>query len=276
MTEHALVTGILLVLLFFAGTYVAAAIGIVAFTLLTVFTDRPMLAISGIITWNTNTTEVLLAIPFFVLAGEFLTKAGLTDRLYRALSQWLNPIPGGLLHTNIVASAVFASMCHSSAATTAAISTIAVPHFRSRGYDERAMLGSVVAGGTLGVLIPPSVPMIVYSVLAEESIGRLYFAAIIPGALMTAAFMLVILIFAKIRPQIAPKEQLGSRRERLWAMLNLLPIGTLVLVILGTMYFGLATPTEAASLGCVGSLCLALSSGNFTWEKLISCFLSMS
>ena len=276
MTEHALVTGILLVVLFFAGTYVAAAIGIVALTLLTVFTDRPMWAISGIITWNTNTTEVLLAIPFFVLAGEFLTKSGLTDRLYRSLSQWLNPIPGGLLHTNIVASAVFASMCHSSAATTAAISTIAVPHFRSRGYDERAMLGSVVAGGTLGVLIPPSVPMIVYSVLAEESVGRLYFAAIVPGALMIAAFMLVILILAKIRPQIAPKEKLGSRRERMWAMLNLMPIGTLVLVILGTMYFGLATPTEAASLGCVGSLGLALLSRNFTWEKLADCFLSMS
>jgi tripartite ATP-independent transporter DctM subunit len=235
-----------------------------------------MWAITGIIAWNVNTTEVLLAIPFFVLAGELLTSCGITERVYKGLSQWLNPIPGGLLHTNIAASAIFASMCHSSAATTAAISTIALPHFRARRYDERLMLGSIVAGGTLGVLIPPSVPMIVYAVLAEESIGRLYFAGIFPGIMMTLAFMAVIYMSAKIRPGIAPKETLGNRRERFLALISLLPVTFLVLLVLGTMYFGVATPTEAASIGCVGSLILALLSGNFSFEKLIGCFLSMS
>jgi C4-dicarboxylate transporter, DctM subunit len=271
-----LVTAALLLVLFFAGAYVAAAIGIVALVLLTVFPFRPMWAITGIVAWNVNTTEVLLAIPFFVLAGELLTNCGITGRVYDALSKWLNPIPGGLLHTNIAASALFASMCHSSAATTAAISTIALPHFRSRRYDERVMLGSVVAGGTLGVLIPPSVPMIVYSVLAEESIGRLYLAGIIPGILSMLAFMLVIFVIAKMRPEVAPKESFGDRRERWMALLSLIPVTGLVLVVLGTMYFGIATPTEAASIGCVGSLILALLSGNLTFEKLINSFLSMS
>lgn len=271
-----LITAVLLLVLFFAGAYVAGAIGIVALTLLTVFPNRPMWAITGIIAWNVNTTEVLLAIPFFVLAGELLTSCGITERVYSGLSQWLNPIPGGLLHTNIGASAIFASMCHSSAATTAAISTIALPHFRARHYDERMMLGSIVAGGTLGVLIPPSVPMIVYSVLAEESIGRLYFAGILPGLMMTVAFMAVIYMSAKMRPGIAPKEPLGNRRERMLALISLLPVTFLVLLVVGTMYFGIATPTEAASIGCVGSLCLALISGNFSFEKLIGCFLSMS
>jgi tripartite ATP-independent transporter DctM subunit len=271
-----LITAVLLLVLFFAGAYVAAAIGIVALTLLTVFPYSPMWAITGIIAWNVNTTEVLLAIPLFVLAGELLTSCGITERVYSGLSQWLNPIPGGLLHTNIVASAVFASMCHSSAATTAAISTIALPQFRSRRYDERVMLGSVVAGGTLGVMIPPSVPMIVYSVLAEESIGRLYLAGIIPGLLNMLAFMLVIYIIAKMRPQVAPKEHLGNRRQRWIALISLLPVTILVSLVLGSMYLGVATPTEAASIGCVGSFGLALLSGNFSFEKLINSFLSMS
>jgi C4-dicarboxylate transporter DctM subunit len=271
-----LITSVLLIVLFFAGAYVAAAIGIVALTLMTVFTDRPMWAITGIIAWNVNTTEVLLAIPFFVLAGELLTNCGITERVYGGLSQWLNPIPGGLLHTNIAASAIFASMCHSSAATTAAISTIALPQFRSRRYNERVMLGSVVAGGTLGVLIPPSVPMIVYSVLAEESVGRLYFAGIVPGILMMVAFMSVIYLIAKLRPEIAPKESFGGRRQRWIALISLLPVATIVFVVLGTMYLGIATPTEAASIGCVGSFVLALLSGNFSFAKLIDSFLSMS
>jgi C4-dicarboxylate transporter DctM subunit len=270
-----LITGILLILLFVAGSYVAAAIGIVGLTLLTVFTDRPLWDITGIMAWNVNTTEVLLAIPFFVLMGEFLTAGGITERVYRSLSQWLNPIPGGMLHTNVAASAVFAAMSGSSAATTATIGTVALPFFRARQYDERMILGSVAAGGTLGILIPPSVPMIVYAVLAQESVGRLYMAGIIPGLLLTFLFMTVIYIVAILRPGVAPKEAPVNIQQRWIALVSLTPVGMLVFLCLGSIYLGIATPTESAALGCVAAFGLAISTGNLTRDAIIGCFLSM-
>ena len=275
ITHTILAAGALIVLLFASGSYVASAIGIAALTLLTIFTDRPLWEITGIMAWNVNTTEVLLAIPFFVLMGEFLTISKTTERMYRTLSQWLNPIPGGLLHTNIVASAVFSAMSGSSAATAATIGTIALPIFRPRRYDERLILGSVAAGGTLGILIPPSVPMIVYAVLAQESVGRLYMAGIVPGLVLTMFFMAVIFVVAKLRPSVAPKEPSVDRAQRLIALVSLIPVLVLVFLCLGTIYLGVATPTEAAAIGCVGAFILAVFSGHLTWQTLAGGFLSM-
>jgi tripartite ATP-independent transporter DctM subunit len=244
---------------FLAGLYVSLALGLVALALLFLFADRPMWAALPQILWNINTSFVLVAIPLFVLMGEILERSGLTERMYRALSKWLNPLPGGLMHSNIAACAVFAAVSGSSVATAATISSVALPAFRTRRYDERLVVGSLAAGGTLGILIPPSINMIIYGVLMEESIGRLYIAGVVPGLLLTALFMVVIAVAAIFWPRVAPREQAAPWRERLLGLVTMLPFGLLILLVLGTIYLGVATPTEAAAFGATAALVMAIA-----------------
>lgn len=243
---------------FFAmGLYVAVALGLVAFSLMFFFADRPLWDILGPMTWNVNNSFVLAAVPMFVLMGELLIYSGISERMYQALSHWLAPLPGGLLHSNIAFSGVFGAISGSSAAATATVGSVALPAFRARGYDERLVMGSIAAGGTLDILIPPSIAMIIYGVLAEVSIGRLYLAGFIPGFLMVGVFMLIIAIIARIWPSVAPREVAPSLWVRIIGLLSLLPFLVLMFIVLGTIYLGVATPTEAAAFGVVTAFVLA-------------------
>jgi C4-dicarboxylate transporter, DctM subunit len=263
-----------IVVLFFLGIHVAAALGMLSFALLYFLSDRPMWDMTALLAWNVGTTSVLVAVPMFIFMGELLLRGGLTDRLYRCFAAWFNWLPGGLLQTNIATCAAFASISGSTAATAATISRVALPVFRARGYNEPLVVGSLAGGGTLGILIPPSIILIVYGVLAEESIGALYVAGVIPGALLTLAFMVAISVMVAVRPSLAPRESRVPWSEKLRLSVAVLPVAALIFLVLGTIYLGIATPTEAASLGVVGALVLALINRRVGREMLQETFLS--
>jgi tripartite ATP-independent transporter DctM subunit len=247
---------VLMTVFFMVGLHVAPALGVIGVALMVAFSDRPLLDMLGQIAWNVNSSFVLVAVPLFILMGEILVRSGISERMYRVLSHWLAPLPGGLLHSNIASCAIFAAVSGSSAATAATIGSVSLPAFRHRGYSEQLAVGSLAAGGTLGILIPPSISFIIYGVLVEESIGRLYMAGFIPGFLLAGIFMVIIAVMVKIWPRLAPPETAPSWRIRLVGLLALIPMIALMFVVLGTIYLGVATPTEAAAFGVVAALIL--------------------
>jgi tripartite ATP-independent transporter DctM subunit len=225
--------------------------------------------------WGATNNFVLAAIPLFVLLGELLVKAGFTDRMYHALADWLNPLPGGLLHTNIGTSAFFAAVSGSSVAAAATIGTVAIPAFRGRNYDQRLVLGTIAAGATLGILIPPSINMIIFGAMTDTSVGRLYTAGIIPGIILTLLFMAVIVIACRWRPSLAgAAEASAPLHERLKRLLDLLPPLIVFLVVMGSIYLGWATPTESAALGVVISLLLCAIYRRLSFRMLHQCFIA--
>ena len=268
------VATVVMLVAFMIGLHVAASLGLLGLSLLSIFGDRPLWDLVGLIAWNTNTSFVLVAIPLFLLMGELLLRSGESDRMYRVLAHWLSPIPGGLLHSNIAACAVFSAVSGSSVATAATIGSVALPAFRRRNYNERLVLGSLAGGGALGNLIPPGIAFIVYGVLMEVSIGRLYIAGIIPGILVSLLFMLFIFVVALVRPQWAPREPAVGWPVMLRGLLDLLPTFVLIFLVLGTIYLGVATPTESAAFGVSGAFVLALLARRVTPAMLRGCFLS--
>jgi len=225
--------------------------------------------------WGATNNFVLVAIPLFVLLGELLVRGGFTDRMYRSLSDWLSPLPGGLLHTNIGASAMFAAVSGSSVATAATIGTVALPAFKGRNYDVRLVLGTVAAGATLGILIPPSINMIIYGAMTNTSVGRLYAAGVIPGVLLTLLFMLVVVVACWWRPSFAGQRVAPSPwSERFWRLIDLLPPLVIFVVVMGSIYLGWATPTESAALGVVMSFLLCGAYGKLSIRMLHECFIS--
>jgi C4-dicarboxylate transporter, DctM subunit len=266
------VIGLLVVLLL--GFHVAAAIGFVSLSLMLFLSDRPLWDAISFTTWKAATSFSLMAAPLFVLMGELLLRSGTSERMYSALSKWLNPIPGGLLHSNIAACSIFAACSGSSVATAATVGSVALPAFGSNRYDPRIVLGSLAAGGTLGILIPPSVNLVVYGVLAGASIRELFLAAVIPGLAMSALFMLAIYVMARINPRIAAREAAGSWAERFAGLLAILPMLVIIFAVLGTMYFGVATPTEAAAFGVIAAFLVALVSGGINRSMLRATFTS--
>ena len=243
---------------FLIGVYVAGALGVLSLILMYVFSDAPLWNIMGNKAWETNTNFILIAVPLFLLMGELMLRSGMGERMYGAVSRWISFLPGGLIHTNIASCAIFAACSGSSVATSATISRVSLPTFRSRGYSERLVIGSLAAGGTLGILIPPSIGLIVYGVLVEESIGRLYLAGFIPGFMLAAMMMIMIIGAAILFPSIAPKEPGASWRLKLIGLLSMIPVLIIIMVVLGSIYAGWATPTEAAAFGVTGALVLAL------------------
>lgn len=269
-----LIVAVSMVVLFLLGIHVAVALGLISFALMFLFSDRPLWEMTGLIAWNVGTTNVLVAVPMFIFMGELLLRSGLTDRLYRCFSAWFNWLPGGLLQSNIATCAAFASISGSTAATAATISRVALPVFRKRGYNEPLVVGSLAGGGTLGILIPPSIILIVYGVLAEESIGALYMAGVVPGVLLTLLFMAAIFFLVKLRPSLAPSEEPVSLEERIRLSVAIVPVAVLIFLVLGTIYMGIATATEAASLGVVGAFLLASVSRKINRQMLRETFLS--
>ena len=206
----------------------------------------------GLVSWGSLDSFTLTAIPLFIFMAEIMQGSGLTLRIYRGLATLVAPIPGGLLQTNIAGCALFASISGSSVATAASIGSVALPQLLDRKYNRPMAAGSLAAGGTLGILFPPSLAMIVYSSFTEVSVAKLFMAGVVPGLMLTAMFMLYIAIRCYVSPQLAPKEH-GARsaREVGQALLDVLPFLFLILGILGSIYAGLMTPAEAAACGCV-------------------------
>jgi C4-dicarboxylate transporter DctM subunit len=263
-----LVAAVLMAVFFAVGLHVATALGLIGVTMMYFVSDRPLLDMLGQIAWNTNSNFVLVAVPLFVMMGEVLLYGRISERLYTVLSHWLAPIRGGLLHSNIAFSAVFGAISGSSAASAATVGAVSLPSFLTRGYSERWVVGSLAAGGTLDILIPPSISMVIYGVLAEESIGRLYLAGFIPGFLLSGVFMFIIYLAARIWPGIAPQEAAPSWGVRLIGLLSLFPVFILMFLVLGTIYLGVATPTEAAAFGVVGAFALAALNRQISWQML--------
>jgi tripartite ATP-independent transporter DctM subunit len=268
------VATVVMIAAFMIGLHVAPSLGLLAVSLMAVFADRPLYDMLGLVAWNTNTGFILVAIPLFLLMGELLLRSGESDRMYRVLAHWLSPVPGGLLHSNVAACAVFSAVSGSSVATAATIGSVALPAFKRRGYDDRLVLGTLAAGGALGNLIPPGIAFIVYGVMMEVSIGRLYIAGIMPGILMMLLFMAVIFGFAIARPAMAPREPAVPWSVMLRGIVDMIPTVILVFLVLGTLYLGVATPTESAAFGVAGALVLALMSGKLDRDMLRVTFLS--
>jgi len=209
--------------------------------------------------WSTMSNYILISMPLFILLGEIMLRSGVTERMYHALSMWMSRVPGRLLHSNIAACAIFAASTGSSVACAATIGTVALPALKARGYSDRLSLGSIAAGGTLGILIPPSLNMIIYGVMTDTSIGRLFIAGVVPGLLLSAIFMATIAVTALFRPQVAPLSQADVLpiRQRLAALPTIVPPLLIIFGVIGSIYAGLATPTEAAAVGVVVALVMA-------------------
>ncbi|MBU2532652.1 MAG: TRAP transporter large permease [Alphaproteobacteria bacterium] len=232
----------------------------------------PLVDSMGPVMWSVMNENLLTAIPLFILLGELMLRSGMADRMYSALSLWLERLPGGLLHTNIGASALFAATSGSSVATAATIGTVAMPALNERGYDKAKSLGSIAAGGTLGILIPPSVNLLIYGSLSETSIGQLFIAGIIPGLLLTGLFMAYIALTNKVDPASAAAQRQVPLGDKLRALIALVPPTIIFLIVMGSIYMGIATPTESAALGVVAALIIVAFNGQLSVAFFSRCF----
>ncbi len=245
---------------------VAATLGILGLSLSTFFSPLPLSFAMGEIMWSTSNNFLLVAMPFFVMLGEILLRTGMAERMYAALVLWMPWLPGGLMHSNIAACALFAATSGSSVATAATIGTVAMEEIDKRGYSERLFLGTIVAGGTLGILIPPSINMIVYGVITDTSIPQLYLAGVIPGIVLAVLFGVTVLVACLANPGLDGERTTSTWAQRRQALPDLLPPVVIFLAVVGSIYAGWATATEAAALGVVAALVLAGLRRQLTWR----------
>ncbi|RAH97769.1 hypothetical protein DLJ53_28430 [Acuticoccus sediminis] len=264
------VAAIILAVLVALAVPVAAALGILAVALSELYAFFPLLPALGETLWSNSTEFVLVAVPMFILMGEILLRAGIAEDMYRGVDSWVNRVPGGLMHTNIASCTLFAATSGSSVATAATIGTISIPNMKRMNYGPSLYLGSIAAGGTLGILIPPSVNMILYGVLAEVSVTQLYLAALIPGVLLAVLFSVAIAVFCIVRPDLDGEHADADWSARFRGLRALAAPVLLFLVVVGSIYAGWATPTEAAALGVVASLILALSRRRLSWPDFLA------
>ena len=250
-----------LLILFLGSTlWVGVSLFIVGIISIILFTNNPPLTILSNILWNNTNSATMMALPLFILMGEVLVRSRLSESLFKGLAPWMSFLPGRLLHVNIIASSLFSAVSGSSAATTATVGKIALPELQKRNYSRSLSIGSLAGAGTLGFLIPPSMMMIVYGIAAEVSIGRLFIAGIVPGIILAIGFSGYIIIRCLINPSLSKKEESYTWDDRLKALPHLLPIILLIIFVLGSIYTGWATPTEAAAVGVLGSFIIALFS----------------
>lgn len=261
-TVAIILLGLLLVLLA-GGLWIAMAMSVVAWAGLQFFTSSPPAVSLFQGFWGSSASWTLAALPMFVWMGEILFRTKLSEEMFKGLAPWLGWLPGRLMHVNIFGCAIFAAVCGSSAATCATIGKVALPELARRGYDDRMTLGSLCGAGTLGLLIPPSIIMIVYAVAAEVSILKMFLAGVFPGVLLVALFSGYIIVWALLNPGKTPAdtEQIPLR-EKFRRARNLIPCLILIAFVMGVMFAGLATATEAAAFGVLGALAIAWWSGS--------------
>ena len=231
------------------------------------FSSRPAGDAMAVTVWGTASSWTLTALPLFVWMGEILFRTRLSEDMFKGLAPWLERIPGRLLHTNIIGCTIFAAVSGSSAATCATIGKMTLPELARRGYPEGITIGTLAGAGTLGLLIPPSIIMIVYGVTANVSIAKLFIAGVIPGILLAALFSGYIVVWALLHPDKIPAaSESTTLAQKLRASRHLIPVVLLIAAVLGSIYVGLATATEAAAFGVVGSLILSATQGSLDWR----------
>jgi len=259
---------LLLLVLIGLSIPVAAALGVLGLVLDPLFSMLPLSRAMGELAWSSSNEFLLVAIPMFIMLGEILLRAGFAERMYGAMALWLSWLPGGLMHANIGASTLFAATSGSSVATAATVGTVSVPQIKRYGYNEPLFLGSIAAGGTLGILIPPSINLVIYGVLTNSSVPKLYLAGIIPGLMLAGLFMLTVIVACTVKPAWGGQPVKATWGERFRSLQHLLPPLGIFFLVVGSIYAGLATPTEAAALGVVGALVLAAFSRKLSIRML--------
>ena len=276
MTEILLTIFFISVLLFFLGSGIWVALSMIGVSAIgmMLFTSRPVGDAMATTIWGTSSSWTLTALPLFVWMGEILFRTKLSENLFKGLSPWMQKLPGGLIHVNIVGCALFAAISGSSAATVATVGKMSIPELRKRKYPEKILLGSLAGSGTLGLLIPPSIILIIYGVAVQESIAKLFIAGIIPGIMIALLFMTYVIIWSLINKKIMPKIlEEYSLIEKIKRSKQLLPIIILISAVIGSIYTGIATATEAASLGVLGALILSYFQKSLTIETFKSSLL---
>ncbi len=269
MTEIFLIIFFISVLLFFLGSGIWVAISMIGVSTIgmMLFTSRPVGDAMATTIWGTSSSWTLTALPLFVWMGEILFRTRLSENLFAGLSPWMQKLPGGLIHVNVVGCALFAAISGSSAATVATVGKMSIPELRKRKYPEKILLGSLAGSGTLGLLIPPSIILIIYGVTVQESIAKLFIAGIIPGIMIALIFMSYVIIWSLINKKSMPKYvENFSFLEKIRKSKQLLPVIILISAVIGSIYIGVATATEAASLGVVGALILSYFQKSLTIE----------
>ncbi|MEZ5615943.1 MAG: TRAP transporter large permease subunit [Rhodocyclaceae bacterium] len=265
------ITVALIVLLFVllgSGVWIGLALTGVAWIGMELFTSRPVGDSMAVTIWGASSSWTLTALPLFVWMGEILFRTRLSEDMFRGLAPWLERLPGRLLHTNIIGCTIFAAVSGSSAATCATIGKMTLPELKKRGYPEDITIGTLAGAGTLGLLIPPSIIMIVYGVTANVSIARLFIAGVLPGLLLAGLFMAYTIVWALTHPGAIPEPDVRlTFLQKVHASRHLIPVVTLIAAVLGSIYTGLATATEAAALGVVGALVIAAAQGVLGWSN---------
>jgi tripartite ATP-independent transporter DctM subunit len=264
-----LVTGLLIAALFLilgSGVWIGLTLSGVAWIGIQIFSARPAGDAMAVTIWGSASSWTLTALPLFIWMGEILFRTRLSQDMFRGLAPWMQALPGRLLHTNVAGCAIFAAVSGSSAATCATIGKMTLPELLRRGYPDHMVIGTLSGAGTLGLLIPPSIVMIVYGVAADVSIAQLFIAGVIPGILLATLFSGYIMLWALRHPeQVPPRDPPMPLREKLRASGSLIPVVLLIAGVLGSIYAGIATATEAAAVGVVGALLLSALQGSLTW-----------
>ncbi|MBP6018603.1 MAG: TRAP transporter large permease subunit [Burkholderiaceae bacterium] len=268
--DHFYVIGIfllILLLLLGSGLWVGLALLGTAYIGMELFTARPTGDAMMTILWRSSSSWSLTALPLFIWMGEILYRTRLSEDMFKGLAPWLSRLPGGLLHTNTVGCTIFAAVSGSSAATCSTVGRMSIPELRKRHYPEKLILGTLAGAATLGLLIPPSLILIVYGVTINESISKLFIAGVIPGLVLALLFMIYTAIAAKLSPDWNPdKEPVMSFKAKLWQSRALIPVVALIILVIGSMYVGIATATEAAAVGVVGALVIAGIQRSLSWH----------
>ncbi|MDC0404755.1 TRAP transporter large permease subunit [Candidatus Pelagibacter sp.] len=269
MTEIYLTIFFISLLLFLLGSGIWVALSMIAVSAIgmLLFTTRPVGDAMATTIWGTSSSWTLTALPLFVWMGEILFRTKLSENLFKGLSPWLSKLPGGLVHVNVVGCALFAAISGSSAATVATVGKMSIPELRKRKYPEKLLLGTLAGSGTLGLLIPPSIILIIYGVTIEDSIAKLFMAGILPGIMLAVMFMLYVIFWSILNKKLMPKSTKNfSFAEKVWGSKQLLPVIFLITGVIGSIYTGIATATEAASLGVIGALILSFFQGTLSKE----------
>ena len=265
-----LIVAIIMLVLLASGVWVAVTLMSVGLISMLAFSHAPAASIQATVIWGQSSSWALTALPLFIWMGEILYRTRLAKDMFEGLTPWLAGFPGRLIHINVVSCGIFAAVSGSSAATTATIGRITIPELLKRGYDEKTTIGSLAGSSTLGFLIPPSIIMIVYGVAADVSITRLFIAGVLPGLMLMVLFMGYLAIWSMLNPsKVPPREERVPILRRIWETRKLFPIVMLMIAVIGSIYMGVATATEAAAVGVVGALLIALFTGSLNRKSFI-------
>jgi C4-dicarboxylate transporter DctM subunit len=269
--DSSLILIVLLFALLGGGLWVAITLLVVGYVAISMFSGATPGFVLATTIWGQSNNWALTALPMFIWMGEILYRTRVSDDMFRGLAPWVSRIPGRLMHVNVFASGIFAAISGSSTATAATIGKISLPELEKRGYDQRLAYGSLASAGTLGILVPPSIAMIIYGFLTDVSVARLFVAGVLPSLLLVGLFSGYIAVWSLLNPGKVPKRDLRfSFKEKLYESRRLIPVVILIIAVLGSIYQGIATPSEAAVVGVVGSLLISAAYRSLSWKNFVA------